>query len=430
MGQARPAGTSRANHEDLMNLPAAHFIDAQRLWTRHMQMAQYGATPGGGVDRQALSGEDIQAQKALMGWGSELGLTPARDGAGNLFLRLPGGEPEAAPVMTGSHLDSQPTGGKFDGIYGVLAGLEALQAIRAAGIVPRRSIDLVAWMNEEGSRFAPGMMGSSVFSGTSTLESILSVRDAHGISVQQGLDELGAAFPALPLWPLQRPVHAYVEAHIEQGPILERESCSIGVVSGIQGKRTFSVVLQGEEAHAGTSRRCERKDALMAALQVVQALAALCNDAEDIVKFTVGRFQVKPNAPSVVPSQVEFSIDLRHPDSSVLQSLGDQIAPLCARHAGLCTVNVRELSNARSLQFPLAMRTLIAEMAQIQSISCMDILSSAGHDARYMHTVCPSGMIFIPCAGGISHNEAESATQGDMASGARVLVETLLKLAA
>ena len=413
-----------------MNLQAAHFIDAQRLWARHMQMAQYGATDGGGVDRQALSAEDIQAQKVLMQWGTELGLTPARDEAGNLFLRLAGGDPEAAPVMTGSHLDSQPTGGKFDGIYGVLAGLEALQAIRAAGIVPRRSIDLVAWMNEEGSRFAPGMMGSSVFSGTSTLESILSVRDARGISVQQGLDEVGAAFPALPLWPLQRPVHAYVEAHIEQGPILERESCCIGVVSGIQGKRTFSVVLQGEEAHAGTSRRCERKDALMAALQLVQALAALCHDAQDIVKFTVGRFQVKPNAPSVVPAQVEFSIDLRHPDSSVLQSLGDQIAPLCARHAGQCAVTVRELSNARSLQFPLAMRALIAEMAQTQSISCMDILSSAGHDARYMHTVCASGMIFIPCAGGISHNEAESATESDMASGARVLVETLLKLAA
>ena len=412
-----------------MKLQAAHFIDAQRLWERHMHMAKYGATPAGGVDRQALSAEDIQAQKVLLGWGSELELEAARDAAGNLFLRLPGLEPDAAPVMTGSHMDSQPTGGKFDGIYGVLAGLEALQAIRAAGIVPRRSIELVAWMNEEGSRFAPGMMGSSVFSGSSTLDSILSIKDSRGIRVQEGLEEVQAAFPLLPLWPLQRPVHAYVEAHIEQGPILESESCSIGVVSGIQGKRTFSVSLQGEEAHAGTSRRCDRKDALMAALQVVQALSALCNDDQDIVKFTVGRFQVKPNAPSVVPSLVEFSIDLRHPDSSVLQSLGDQVELLCAQNAGPCTATVRELSNARSLQFPQSMRTLISEVAQTQSISCMDILSSAGHDARYMHTVCASGMIFIPCAGGISHNEAESANESDMANGAKVLVETLLQLA-
>jgi N-carbamoyl-L-amino-acid hydrolase len=233
----------------------------------------------------------------------------------------------------------------------------------------------------------------------------------------------------VPLWPLRRPVHAYVEAHIEQGPVLERESRTIGVVTGIQGKRTFSVLLQGEEAHAGTSRRGERKDALMAAIQVVGALSAICNDAADIVKFTVGRFEVKPNAPSVVPSQVEFSIDLRHPDSSVLQFLGDQIPQLCASHAGPCAVAVRELSTAMSLQFPQAIRALIADVTQAQSISYMDILSNAGHDARYMHTVCASGMIFIPCANGISHNEAESATESDMAKGAQVLVETLLQLA-
>lgn len=394
-----------------------------------MEMAGHGATASGGVNRQALSAEDVQAQKTLIGWGVALGLVVATDEAGNLFLRLRGRDPQAASVMTGSHMDSQPTGGKFDGIYGVLAGLEAMEAIRAAGIVPRRSIDLVAWMNEEGSRFAPGMMGSSVFSGASSLESILSVRDARGISLQEGLAEVRAALPDLPVWPLERPVHAYIEAHIEQGPILERESCTIGVVTGIQGKRTFSVLLQGEEAHAGTSRRSERKDALMAAVRVVQALSALCNDVEDIIKFTVGRFQVRPNAPSVVPAQVEFSVDLRHPDSSILKALGDQIQGLCKRNSGSCTVIVRELSTAMSLQFPQGIRTLITETAQTQSIPCMDILSSAGHDARYLHTMCDSGMIFIPCAGGISHNEAESATESDMASGARVLVETLLQLA-
>jgi N-carbamoyl-L-amino-acid hydrolase len=410
-------------------MQTAQLIDEQRLWSRHMEMARHGATAAGGVNRQALSPQDIGAQKTLLAWGEALGLVAATDEAGNLFLRLVGSDPHAAPVMTGSHMDSQPTGGKFDGIYGVLAGLEAMEAIRAAGMTPRRSIELVAWMNEEGSRFAPGMMGSSVFSGASTLQSILPVKDAQGISVAQGLAQVRAAFPALPVWPLMRPVHAYIETHIEQGPILERESCTIGVVTGIQGKRTFSVLVQGEEAHAGTSRRAERKDALMAALGMVEALRALCDDAQDLVKFTVGRFTVLPNAPSVVPARVEFSIDLRHPDSSVLQALGDEIKEQCVLNAGPCGVTVRELSTAMSLEFPASIRSLIAEAAQAQSLSCMDILSSAGHDARYLHPVCASGMIFIPCAGGISHNEAESVTPSDMASGARVLVETLLRLA-
>lgn len=394
-----------------------------------MQMAQYGATAAGGVNRQALSFEDIAAQKMLIDWGQTLGLQAATDSAGNLFLRLVGSDTEAAPVMTGSHMDSQPTGGKFDGIYGVLAGLEAIEAIRAAGLTPTRSIELVAWMNEEGSRFAPGMMGSSVFSGASSIQSILSVTDAAGISVQQGLADVRAALPELPVWALGRPVHAYIEAHIEQGPILEREACAIGVVSGIQGKRTFLVTVRGQESHAGTSIRSERQDALMATVAIISALQQLCHDVEDRVKFTVGRFVVKPNAPSVVPSLVEFSIDLRHPDSGVLQSLGEQIAPLCIQYSSPCTTTVKELSSAMSLEFPDTIREMIRKTAEGQNIPWMDILSSAGHDARYMHPLCLSGMIFIPCAGGISHNEAESVTTDDMVAGARVLVEALVALA-
>ena len=394
-----------------------------------MQMAQYGATAAGGVNRQALSFEDIAAQKMLIDWGQTLGLQAATDSAGNLFLRLVGSDTEAAPVMTGSHMDSQPTGGKFDGIYGVLAGLEAIEAIRAAGLTPTRSIELVAWMNEEGSRFAPGMMGSSVFSGASSIQSILSVTDAAGISVQQGLADVRAALPELPVWALGRPVHAYIEAHIEQGPILEREACAIGVVSGIQGKRTFLVTVRGQESHAGTSIRSERQDALMATVAIISALQQLCHDVEDRVKFTVGRFVVKPNAPSVVPSLVEFSIDLRHPDSGVLQSLGEQIAPLCIQYSSPCTTTVKELSSAMSLEFPDTIREMIRKTAEGQNIPYMDILSSAGHDARYMHPLCLSGMIFIPCAGGISHNEAESVTTDDMVAGARVLVEALVALA-
>ncbi len=412
-----------------MDTNAAAFVNANRLWERHMEMARHGATRAGGVNRQALSNEDFAARRALIDWGASIGLTACHDAAGNLFLRLAGTDAGAAPVMTGSHMDSQPTGGKFDGIYGVLAGLEALQAFREAGIVPQRPIELVAWMNEEGSRFAPGMMGSSVFAGAATLESIVPVTDAQGTSVGQELRRLQVAFGDLPICPLGRAVHAYVEAHIEQGPVLEREGLSVGVVSGIQGKRTFAVTVTGEESHAGTSRRAERRDALLCAIASIQAMAAEFHDPEDLVRFTVGRFDVTPNAPSVVPGSVRFSIDLRHPDSSVLIRLGDEVEAICRQHALPCAVQVLELSTAMSLEFPRRVRDIIRQAANEQAIATLDIPSAAGHDARYLHAVCPSGMIFVPCKDGISHNEAESATAQDLADGARVLTATLVRLA-
>ena len=418
------------NHLQKMSADAAKFIDQDRLWRRHMQMAEHGATANGGVNRQALSAEDVDARKMLIGWGAAIGLTAATDPAGNLFLRMAGTDPVADPVMTGSHLDSQPTGGKFDGVYGVLAGLEALEAIRAAGIRPRRSIDVVAWMNEEGSRFAPGMMGSSAFAGATPLEAILPVRDAAGVEVAEGLAAVRAALPDLPVRLLGGPVHAYIETHIEQGPLLERGGYTVGVVTGIQGKRTFAVTVTGEEAHAGTTSRRERKDALVAATAMVQAMNAALGDADDLVKFTVGRFEIKPNAPSVVPALARFSVDLRHPDSAALRALGNQVADLCATHRGPCLVNVVELSTAMSLAFPERMRECIRRHARLLRIPTIDILSSAGHDARYLHAICPTGMIFVPCRAGISHNEAESAEPEHLADGARVLVQTMLELAA
>ncbi len=413
-----------------MSADAAKFIDQERLWRRHMQMAEHGATASGGVNRQALSAEDVAAQKVLIGWGSAIGLTAATDPAGNLFLRMAGTAADAEPVITGSHLDSQPSGGKFDGVYGVLAGLEALEAIHAAGIRPRRPVEIVAWMNEEGSRFAPGMMGSSAFAGAVPLETILPIRDPAGVEVAQAMAEVRVALRDLPIWPLRRPVHAYVEAHIEQGPLLERDGYTVGVVTGIQGKRTFAVTVTGEEAHAGTAPRRERQDALVAAVAMIQAMNAAFADTDDLVKFTVGRFDIKPNAPSVVPALARFSIDLRHPDSTVLRTLGDQVAGLCAAHRGPCLVDVVELSTAMSLVFPARMRERIRRHARLLQIPTMDILSSAGHDARYLHAICPAGMIFVPCRAGISHNEAESAEPGHLADGARVLVQTLLELAA
>ena len=284
-------------------------------------------------------------------------------------------------------------------------------------------------MNEEGSRFAPGMMGSSAFAGATPLAAILPVRDAAGVEVAQGLAGVRAALPDLPVRLLGGPVHAYIETHIEQGPLLERDGYTVGVVTGIQGKRTFAVTVTGEEAHAGTAPRRERKDALVAAVAMLQAMTAAFGDADDLVKFTVGRFEIKPNAPSVVPALARFSIDLRHPDSAVLRRLGDQVADLCAGHRGPCLVTVVELSTAMSLTFPQRMRECIRRHARLLQIPTIDILSSAGHDARYLHAICPTGMIFVPCRAGISHNEAESAEPEHLADGARVLVQTLLELA-
>ena len=392
--------------------PAA-CVDADRLWERHLRLAHHGATSNGGVNRQALSEEEFGAWRELIHWGRELDLAVFTDAAGNLFLRLEGAAADATPVLTGSHLDSQPSGGKFDGVYGVLAG----------------PIEIVAWMNEEGSRFAPGMMGSAAFTGAAPLDEFLPIRDAAGVSVKDALAALRTAFPELPSRPLQRPVAAYVEAHIEQGPILEREGYAVGVVTGIQGKRTFRVSVRGEEAHAGTTSRRERKDALLAAVGMIHALEAAMQGAGDRVKFTVGKLDVTPNAPSVVPGKVIFSIDVRHVDSVTLVALADRIPAICAASAGPCTVEVLELTNALSLDFPEKMTQLIRESAAALGIPTMDIHSAAGHDARFLHAVCPTGMIFVPCKEGISHNPRESAKAEDLAAGTRVLVNALVALA-
>jgi beta-ureidopropionase / N-carbamoyl-L-amino-acid hydrolase len=404
-------------------------VDADRLWARHMQLARHGATGNGGVNRQALSAEEFAAWREVIAWGRDAGLDPYTDAAGNLFLRLEGRDPDAAPVVTGSHLDSQPSGGKFDGVYGVLAGVEAVQALRAAQVTLRRPIEVVAWMNEEGSRFAPGMMGSAAFTGASPLDHFLPIRDAEGTSVAEALDGLRSAFPEVPARPLRRPVASYVEAHIEQGPILEREGYVVGVVTGIQGKRTFRVSVRGEEAHAGTANAHERKDALLAAVRMIHALDCVMQSGSDDVKFTVGRLDVTPNAPSVVAGGAVFSIDLRHVDSSRLTSLGDRIQAICAANAGPCNVDVVELTTAMSLAFPGSMTELIRRSADALGTPARDILSCAGHDARFLHAICPAGMIFVPCKAGISHNPRESAKPEDLAAGARVLVMVLESLA-
>jgi N-carbamoyl-L-amino-acid hydrolase len=404
-------------------------IDSARLWDRLMWLARFGGTDKGGVNRLALSAEEIAARAGLVAWGREIGLEPSNDAAGNLFLRLAGRDADAPPVLVGSHIDTQPTGGKFDGTYGVVAAMEAVTAIARSGHRPLRPIDVVAWMNEEGSRFAPGMMGSAVFAKVRTLDDIERVTDKAGISVRDALAAVLAAEPDLPRRPLGFPVAGYLEAHIEQGVVLEQSGETIGVVTGIQGKRTFRVEVIGEESHAGTSPRATRHDALVSAVAIVQALQAAMWDAADTVRFTIGMFTVSPNAPSVVPGRVTFSIDLRHDDAAVVRELGDQIAPICQQRRGRCDVTVSELIYDVPVAFSAAMRARLGAAAERVGASHREVPSPAGHDARYLHRVCPTGMIFIPCKGGISHNERESIEPVHAEAGARTLAQAVLELA-
>lgn len=404
-------------------------VDGARLWRRLMELAAFGATPVGGVHRLALSEEESAARAKLFGWARDVGLEPSVDEAANLFLRLPGREPDLPPLLVGSHIDSQPSGGKYDGTYGVLAAFEAVEAILGSGRKPRRSIEVVAWMNEEGARFAPGMMGSAVFTGTRKLADVERIADRNGVSVRQELDRVLADERALPRRPFGFSVAGFLEAHIEQGIILEREGVPIGVVTGIQGKRTLRVEVTGEESHAGTTPRAARRDALVSATAIHQALVAAMNDPEDQLRFTVGRFDVSPNAPSVVPGQVTFSIDLRHHDNDVLNRYGDKIAGICEAHRGKCDAVARQLLYDPPLTFPAELRGRLAAAADRGGLRHMELVSPAGHDSRYLHYVCPTAMIFIPCKAGISHHPAESITTEHAEAGARVLAEIAFELA-
>lgn len=408
---------------------AADHVDGGRQWRRLMEIARFGGFDEGGVNRAAFSAEDIAARACLLEWAGALKLEAGVDAIGNLTLRLPGTDADALPVMTGSHMDSQPQGGRFDGIYGVIAGLEALQAIRESGIAPRRPVEVVAWSNEEGGRFSPGAMGSAVFTGAMRLEDCLPVTDVEGTSLGTALAETIAATPTLPHLDLARPVHAYLEAHIEQGPLLEAEGLPVGVVDGVQGSRWFEVTIDGEAAHAGTTPLSRRKDALRSALAAISALYDLIAEAGDTIRFTVGRMEVRPNSPNTVPQQVLFSIDLRHPDAALLTRLGDRVAACIAGASPPCSATVRETFNRLPCRFDAGLVGLLDGLADELGLAHTQLPSGAFHDAVFLAEHCPTAMIFVPCAGGVSHNPAELASETDLAAGTRLLTAGLTALA-
>jgi len=404
-------------------------VDTDRLWTRLMRLAEIGALPAGGVNRQALTEGEAAAWRLVLGWATEGGLVPSVDPVGNLFLTLPGRDGSLPPILAGSHLDTQPTGGKFDGAFGTLAALEAVLGLAADGCMPERDLTVVAWMNEEGSRFAPSIMGSATFAGARSLEATRAVRDADGISVGQALDGLLSAFPDLPRRELGFIPACYLEAHIEQGPVLEQYGIPIGVVTGIQGKTTWAITITGEEGHAGTLAMADRRDALATFATMAHAMHSEIGGAGPAIKFTIGRVELLPNAPSVVPARVSFRVDLRHPDNAVLDAMGERVETLARHHAAPCAVEITRLSHAASNAFDPTLRNVIEAAASTRGIASLPILSAAGHDARYLAPLCPSAMIFIPCCDGVSHAEHEWAEQVHVAAGAAVLGDVIRQLA-
>jgi N-carbamoyl-L-amino-acid hydrolase len=408
-----------------MNIPS---INSQRLWNSLMELAKIGATEKGGVRRLALSPLDGQARDLFIRWCKEAGCTVKVDGIGNIFARRAGKNDALPPVITGSHIDTQPSGGKFDGNYGVMSGLEVVRTLNDHKIQTEAPIEVAVWTNEEGSRFTPVMMGSGVFIGAFPLEGTLQRADIDGVTVGQALKQIGYQG----LEPCGgRPVGAYFEAHIEQGPILEDERKVLGVVVGALGLRWYDVVITGQDSHAGPTPMRLRKDSLVAAASAVLEVNAIAQRYQPNGRGTVGYMQVKPNSRNVVPGEVRFSVDLRHADDDQLERMEQEMRAAVERLAKAqnCTSTVERVANYPACKFDPSCVSAVRSAAQKLGLPNMDIVSGAGHDAIYMARVCPTSMIFVPCEGGISHNEIENAKQEDLAAGCNVLLNVMLEKA-
>ncbi|MGI4839952.1 MAG: Zn-dependent hydrolase [Janthinobacterium lividum] len=407
---------------------SAPLINTQRLWQSLMDLAQLGATVKGGVCRLALTDLDRQARDLFVQWCTEAGCEVSVDAIGNIFARRPGSDPQRAPVMTGSHIDTQPTGGKFDGCFGVLAGLEVIRTLNDLDLDTAAPIEVVVWTNEEGSRFPPCMMGSGVFAGKFDLAETLAKRDEQGLGVGDELQRIGYAGPR-PV--LGHAVGAYFEAHIEQGPILEDQRKTIGVVMGCLGQKWFDLTLSGVEAHAGPTPMSLRKDALVGAAHVVTAVNRIANASQPHACGTVGCLNLHPGSRNVIPGEVKMTIDFRHLHSDKLQAMVDElrqaIDETCAQN-GLTYV-LTPTADFPPLDFAPECVDAVRDAAAQLGLSHMDIVSGAGHDAIFIAELGPAGMIFVPCEGGISHNEIENATPEDLGAGCAVLLRAMVSAA-
>ncbi len=400
-------------------------IDGTRLWDSLMDLARIGATEKGGVNRQALTDLDRAGRDLFVQWCEAAGCTVGVDGVGNIFARRAGRDDDLAPVMMGSHLDTQPTGGKFDGAYGVLAGLEVIRALADADYLTRRPIEVVAWTNEEGCRFTPAMAGSGVFAGTLAEADLTATPDRDGLRFSDELVRIGYAGPE----PVGgRDVAAFFEVHIEQGPILEAEERTIGIVTGAQALHWYDITLTGRESHAGTTPMERRRDALNGAARIVAAVNQAGEARCPHGRATVGELHVSPNSRNTIPGRVFLTVDLRHPDAEAVAAMAKTVtdaARATAADLGL-DLEIEDAMRLPAVAFDAACVAAVAAGAEALGLSHMEIVSGAGHDACNIAKVAPAGMIFVPCADGISHNETESATPDDCAAGCAVLLNAVV----
>jgi N-carbamoyl-L-amino-acid hydrolase len=403
-------------------------VNGSRLWGALMELAKIGATEKGGVKRLTLTDLDKQGRDLVVGWARDAGLSITVDQIGNVFMRRDGEDNALPPVMTGSHIDTQPTGGKFDGNYGVLAGLEVIRTLNDKGIKTKAPIEVAFWTNEEGSRFVPVMMGSGVFCGAFTLEHAYAATDTEGKTVAGELERIGYKGDQVPG---QHPIGAYFEAHIEQGPVLEDENKVIGVVPAVMGLSWYDCIVTGMEAHAGPTPMHLRKDAMQVSTRIIQEVVAIANRYPPYGRGTVGMMQVFPNSRNVIPGQVKFSIDLRNVNDALLNSMHEEMLAFIDKtsaDSGL-DIKIERVSYYPPCPFhPDCVGAVRSATAKL-GYSTMDVVSGAGHDAIYAARVAPAGMIFVPCKDGISHNEIEDAKSEHLEAGCNVLLHAMLERA-
>lgn len=405
-------------------LPASNLtVDADRLWASIEETARIGATPKGGLRRLALSAEDAEVRAWFKQACEAVGCTVTNDCLGNMFARRPGRNAALPPIAIGSHLDTQPTGGRFDGVIGVLAGLEVLRLLHEAGVETEAPIEVINWTNEEGARFAPAMLASGAFAGVFTADYAYGRTDRDGVRFDTALEAIGARGDGL-----GHPLSAHFELHIEQGPILEAEGRTIGVVTGVQSIRWYEATLIGSDGHAGATPMRLRRDALLGTARIIEAVHRLARAHAPDAVGTVGLLENRPNSRNVVPGEVFFSIDLRHPQDEVLAqmdaSLRDALAEIAS--ADNLDLTLEQTWQSPAVPFNADCISRVRKAAETFGHASRDLVSGAGHDSAYIARVAPTAMVFVPCAGGLSRNEAENATPEDIAAGANVLLHAVL----
>jgi N-carbamoyl-L-amino-acid hydrolase len=407
-------------------MPSNLRIDPERLWSTLMETAAIGGTAKGGINRQTLTAEDAQVRAWFKRTTEALGCTVSVDEVGNMFALRRGRRADLAPIALGSHLDTQPTGGKFDGNLGVLGALEALRTLVAAGYETNAPFVVVNWTNEEGARFAPAMLGSGVFAGVYSRAEADATTDIAGVRFGEALDGIGWRGEA----GIGMPLSAYLELHIEQGPILEAEDKTIGVVTGVQGVRWYEAAITGRESHAGTTPMPRRADAMVACARLALEVQRIALAHAPTAVGTVGRVEVEPNSPNVIPGVVRMTVDLRHHDDAVLSAMEASLyaaIDAIGREAKVA-IGTKKLHDLAAIRFHPDCIAAVRAGAEALGYAHRDIISGAGHDAVHLSKVAPTAMIFVPCKDGLSHNEAESATREHCAAGAQVLLEASLAL--